>query len=295
VVKNMHLLKIVRFGPDRIYFAGEVGFPKELKTWWMDCNSKRIETAGLTWPRGLDGPFTRYDVKIGFPTRDIESAECGDDVAYKKPRAEAPRLEISIQSENVKRSSSHHSKRPMTPTSCWSPLFQSSRQLRHLFAGDAGIVSGIVVFAILLLRWQSPRAGAGRRPSGQPGLPRGMAGTYEKARTPQARTSSLCETRLRSKRPSRHHCYRDRDAVTEQTGSSDQLNGCSSAWRASESAPGNGHTCGAIGWRSYGVGRGGRRYSTGEFINAQLHCRVESIHAGNGEGRGYVPAVINGE
>ena len=102
VANEMHLLKIVRFGPEhRIYFAGEVSLPVQFGILWMDCDAERIEIAGPKWPRGLDGPFTKCDIKIGPPTTDVRSAECVDDVVYGKPRTEVPGLEITIQSENI--------------------------------------------------------------------------------------------------------------------------------------------------------------------------------------------------
>ncbi|MGC2247288.1 MAG: hypothetical protein WA609_11855 [Terriglobales bacterium] len=102
LIKNLHLLKIVRFGPGhRIFFAGWVNLPKEFKVLWMDCNAERIEIAGPIWPRGIDEPWTRCEVRIGATT-DIGSAECVDNVVYKKPVAETSRLEVMIQSEDVK-------------------------------------------------------------------------------------------------------------------------------------------------------------------------------------------------
>jgi hypothetical protein len=93
--KEVHLLKIVRFGPGhRIYFAGEVSLPKGFSSLWMDCNAERIEIAGPIWPRGLNGPFTRCDIKIGSHTSDIGSAQCGDDVIKRGPLTEIPNLYI---------------------------------------------------------------------------------------------------------------------------------------------------------------------------------------------------------
>lgn len=101
LIKNVHFLKIVRFGPgDRIFFAGEVDLPKEFKVLSMDCKTERIEIAGPIWPRGIDEPWTRCEVRIGATT-DIGSAECVDNVFYKKPLAEISRLQVMIQSENV--------------------------------------------------------------------------------------------------------------------------------------------------------------------------------------------------
>jgi hypothetical protein len=99
--KTMHLHKVVRIDPrHRIYFAGEVSLPKEFSIRWMDCNAERVEIAGPIYPRGLAGPFTKCDVKIGSPTTRIGSAQCGDDVINRGPLHQIPELEISSNSKD---------------------------------------------------------------------------------------------------------------------------------------------------------------------------------------------------
>jgi hypothetical protein len=89
------LLEVVRFGPEgRIYFAVEASLPEQFKVWWMACEAERVEVAGLTWPRGMDGPITRCDVEAGPRTTNTGSAECVDDAAYVKPLTATPRLEV---------------------------------------------------------------------------------------------------------------------------------------------------------------------------------------------------------
>ncbi len=101
VVKKMHSLKIVRFGPEhRIDFAVEVSLSTEFSILLMDCDAERVEMVGQLWPRGKEPSLAKCDIKIGSsPTRHLGSADCGDDVGESFPTKKSPNLEIQSDSD----------------------------------------------------------------------------------------------------------------------------------------------------------------------------------------------------
>jgi hypothetical protein len=99
--KTTHLLKIIRFGSEQgIYFAGEVTLPQDFSIQLMNCNAERIEISG---PMGFGKnrrPFAKCTIKIESFTKDIDPAECGDDVS-KEPLLKIPSLMIFSEHDSA--------------------------------------------------------------------------------------------------------------------------------------------------------------------------------------------------
>jgi len=74
-----HVLKVVRFDPQRgIRSAGGVTL-QDLQVHRMTCGEDRIEIDGFGTVRHGDPPLTRCVIKIGSPQEEISILECTDD------------------------------------------------------------------------------------------------------------------------------------------------------------------------------------------------------------------------
>jgi hypothetical protein len=100
VVKKMHSLKIVRFGPEhRVYFASEVSLSTEFSILLMNCDGEHVEMIGQLWPRGKKWSLAKCDIKIGSPVTPVGSAECSDDLGGSYPTSKSPNLEIQSDTD----------------------------------------------------------------------------------------------------------------------------------------------------------------------------------------------------
>ena len=100
VVKKMHSLKVVRFGPGhRIYFAGEADLSTEFSILLMHCDGERVEMVGQLWPRGKKPSLAKCDIKIGSSTTPIGSVDCSDEIGGSNPTRKSPNLEIMSEND----------------------------------------------------------------------------------------------------------------------------------------------------------------------------------------------------